>query len=112
MPFSADKYVLDFDEKLFTIGINGKSKIQLIHNDITSEPVEAITNAANRALKHGGGVAKAICFKAGGMPFQQESDAYIKKYGYLKEGGCGYTSAGKLPAPCKYVIHAVGPYYN
>ncbi len=70
--------------------------------DITEEVVDAIVNAANSYLKHGGGVARAIVRK-GGRIIQEESD----RIGYVPVGQVAVTSAGKLPA--RYVIHAVGP---
>ncbi len=70
--------------------------------DITDEEVDAIVNAANSHLQHGGGVAGAIVRK-GGRIIQEESN----KIGYVPVGGVAVTSAGSLKA--KYVIHAVGP---
>lgn len=80
---------------------NGKV-IKVILGDITEEETDAIVNAANSHLKHGGGVAGAIVRK-GGKIIQEESD----RIGYCPVGKAVYTSAGKLKA--KYVIHAVGP---
>ncbi len=80
---------------------NGKI-IKIIMGDITEETTDAIVNAANSHLKHGGGVAGAIVRK-GGKIIQEESD----KIGFCPVGKAVYTSAGKLKA--KYVIHAVGP---
>ena len=76
--------------------------LKLIHGDITKESVDAIVNAANSQLKHGGGVAAAIV-RQGGYEIQQESD----RIGYVPVGGAAITGAGKLPA--RFVIHAVGP---
>ncbi|KAA0257976.1 macro domain-containing protein [Deferribacter autotrophicus] len=73
--------------------------------DITKEKVDAIVNAANSALKMGGGVAGAIR-KAGGEKIQQECD----KIGYCPLGDAVVTNGGKLYA--KYVVHAVGPRYG
>jgi O-acetyl-ADP-ribose deacetylase (regulator of RNase III) len=84
--------------------INGKL-IRIVHGDITEEEVDAIVNAANEYLKHGGGVAGAIVRK-GGYEIQEESD----KIGYVPTGSAAITGAGKLPA--KYVIHAVGPIWE
>ena len=78
-------------------------------NDITAEKVDAITNAANENLWHGGGVAGAIK-RAGGPAIQNESNEYVKQHGKVETGDCGYTSGGNLKA--KYVIHAVGPIWN
>jgi len=42
-----------------------KLLIQIVQKDITEEVVDAITNAANENLRHGGGVAGAISKKGG-----------------------------------------------
>ena len=76
--------------------------IKLVRGDITIEPVDAIVNAANSYLKHGGGVAAAIV-RRGGPVIQAESD----KIGFVPVGEAAVTSGGNLPA--KQVIHAVGP---
>ncbi len=76
--------------------------VKLVQGDITREEVDAIVNAANSYLKHGGGVAGAIV-RRGGYEIQQESD----KIGYVPVGEAAITGAGRLPAA--YVIHAVGP---
>lgn len=79
--------------------------IKVILGDITEEETDAIVNAANTKLKHGGGVAGAIVRK-GGKIIQEESD----RIGYCPTGSAVYTSAGNLKA--KYVIHAVGPVWG
>src|SRR3990172_3915451 len=76
--------------------------IRLVQGDITEQKTDAIVNAANSHLQHGGGVAGAIV-KKGGQIIQKESD----KIGYVPVGKSAITTAGKLPS--KYVIHAVGP---
>ncbi len=81
--------------------IRGK-KIYVFMGDITEMEVDAIVNAANEYLKHGGGVAGAIVRK-GGKIIQEESD----KIGYCPVGEAVVTGAGNLKA--KFVIHAVGP---
>jgi O-acetyl-ADP-ribose deacetylase (regulator of RNase III) len=68
--------------------------------------VDAIVNAANGHLAHGGGVA-GIISRAAGPELQAESDALIRKLGPLPPGAAVVTSAGKLRF--KGVIHAVGP---
>jgi O-acetyl-ADP-ribose deacetylase len=80
---------------------NGKI-IRLVKGDITSREVDAVVNASNSNLKHGGGVAAAIVRK-GGQIIQEESD----KIGFVPVGSAAITTCGKLP--CKAVIHAVGP---
>lgn len=76
--------------------------IELLEGDITTLAVEAVVNAANSRLQHGGGVAGAIVRK-GGPLIQQESD----RIGFVPVGGVAVTTAGNLP--CGHVIHAVGP---
>lgn len=81
--------------------VGGKT-LRLVQGDITEREVDAIVNAANSHLKHGGGVAGAIVRK-GGSIIQEESD----RIGYTPVGAAAMTTGGKLPA--RYVIHAVGP---
>ena len=73
---------------------------------MTQRNVDAIVNAANSYLKHGGGVAAAIV-KKGGAIIQEESDKTVAGRGLVPVGSAVITSAGKLP--CKAVIHTVGP---
>ena len=81
----------------------------LVQGDITSEQVDAIVNAANEYLQHGGGVAWAIV-RRGGEVIQKESDAWVKEHGLVFHSLPAWTSGGDLPA--KYVIHAVGPVWG
>jgi putative ATPase len=83
--------------------------LQLVQGDITSEEVDAIVNAANERLQHGGGVAWAIS-KKGGPAIQKESDQWIREHGPVPYSHPAWTSGGQLPA--KYVIHAVGPVWG
>jgi O-acetyl-ADP-ribose deacetylase len=78
------------------------TRVRAIKGDITEAPVEAIVNAANSHLQHGGGVAGAIVRKGGGI-IQEESD----RIGFVPVGQSAVTGAGTLRA--KYVIHTVGP---
>ncbi len=87
----------------------GDREIQIVTGDITSEEVDAIVNAANSNLAHGGGVAGAIV-RAGGYEIQRESDEYVRKHGPVPTGEAVVTGAGNLKA--KYVIHAVGPVWR
>ncbi|MGB9896075.1 MAG: macro domain-containing protein, partial [Thermoproteota archaeon] len=82
------------------------ASIRFVKGDITKLKVDAIVNAANSYLKHGGGVAGAIV-RAGGSIIQKESDDIVMKRGPIKVGEAVFTSAGELNA--KYVIHTVGP---
>jgi O-acetyl-ADP-ribose deacetylase (regulator of RNase III) len=73
--------------------------ILLVEGDLTEMETDAIVNAANNDLRHGGGVAGAILRK-GGKIIQEESDAI----GTVPVGGAAVTSGGNLKA--RYVIHA------
>ncbi len=68
--------------------------------------MDAIVNAANGHLAHGGGVA-GIISRAAGPELQAESDALIRRLGPLPAGSAVVTTAGELAF--KGVIHAVGP---
>ncbi|CAH1257713.1 DTX3L [Branchiostoma lanceolatum] len=81
-------------------------QIVVAHGDITQQQVDAIANAANESLDHGGGVAGAIS-KAGGPSVQKESKDHVRRHGRVRVSETAVTSGGKLP--CEYIIHAVGP---
>lgn len=87
----------------------GHTILELQIGDITEMTTDAIVNAANEHLAHGGGVAGAIVRK-GGPTIQQESNAWIREHGRVPTGSAAITSAGNLRA--RYVIHAVGPVYD
>jgi O-acetyl-ADP-ribose deacetylase (regulator of RNase III) len=82
--------------------LNEDTLLRLVKGDITERKVDAIVNAANSYLMHGGGVAGAIVRK-GGKIIQEES----KRIGFVKVGSSVITSSGNLPS--KAVIHTVGP---
>jgi O-acetyl-ADP-ribose deacetylase (regulator of RNase III) len=73
--------------------------IEVLDTDITRLDVDAIANAANTQLKHGGGVAGAIS-RAGGPSVQAESNSRAP----IGLGEAVETSGGDMP--CKWVIHA------
>jgi O-acetyl-ADP-ribose deacetylase len=75
------------------------SEIEVRQADITTLEVDAIANAANTQLKHGGGVAAAIV-RAGGGVVQEESDDVAP----IALGEAVETTAGEMPS--KWVIHA------
>ena len=81
----------------------------MVRGDLLAQPVDAIVNAANGHLAHGGGVA-ALISRAAGPLLQQESNHLVEKSGILKTGTAVVTTAGKLPF--KGVIHAVGPRFG
>jgi O-acetyl-ADP-ribose deacetylase len=75
------------------------AKIEVRDTDITQLEVDAIANAANTQLAHGGGVAGAIA-RAGGHTINEESKAVAP----IGLGEAAVTSAGDMPA--RWVIHA------
>ena len=75
------------------------AEIEVAQIDITKLEVDAIANAANTELRHGGGVAGAIS-RAGGPEVQAESDRVAP----IGIGEAVETTAGEMP--CRWVIHA------
>jgi O-acetyl-ADP-ribose deacetylase len=75
------------------------AEIEVQQADITRLDVDAIANAANTDLRHGGGVAGAIS-RAGGPAVQTESDERAP----IQLGEAVETTAGEMP--CRWVIHA------
>ena len=75
------------------------AEVEVRQADITKLDVDAIANAANTELRHGGGVAGAIV-RAGGRVIQDQSDDVAP----IELGDAVETSAGELPS--KWVIHA------
>jgi O-acetyl-ADP-ribose deacetylase (regulator of RNase III) len=73
--------------------------IEVQQADVTRLEVDAIANAANTQLRHGGGVAGAIS-RAGGPAVQAESDARAP----IALGEAVETTAGEMPS--RWVIHA------
>lgn len=82
-------------------------RITAIEGDITTQQVDAIVNAANSAMRGGGGVDGAI-HRAGGP--EVLADCIRRFPDGLPTGRAGWTTAGNLPA--RYVIHVVGPNYR
>jgi len=75
------------------------AQLEIIDADVTTLEVDAIANAANTQLRHGGGVAGAIA-RAGGPEVQRESDEKAP----IALGEAVETTAGEMPA--RWVIHA------
>ncbi len=75
------------------------AELEVMQADVTKLEVDAIANAANTELKHGGGVAGAIS-RAGGPEVQRESDERAP----IGLGEAVETTAGDMPA--RWVIHA------
>jgi O-acetyl-ADP-ribose deacetylase (regulator of RNase III) len=75
------------------------AQLEVLAADVTTLDVDAIANAANTQLRHGGGVAGAIS-RAGGPAVQRESDERAP----VGLGEAVETTAGDMPA--RWVIHA------
>ena len=75
------------------------AQLEVMQTDVTKLDVDAIANAANTQLQHGGGVAGAIS-RAGGPEVQRESDERAP----VGLGEAVETTAGDMPA--RWVIHA------
>jgi O-acetyl-ADP-ribose deacetylase (regulator of RNase III) len=77
-----------------------------VRGNLLEAPVDAIVNAANGHLAHGGGVAAAIS-RAAGPALYEASQLLVTRNGPFPTGAAVVTTAGKLPF--KGVVHAVGP---
>ena len=94
----------------------GPLMFKVVKGDITKFPVEAIVNAANKYLEHGGGVAYAIAKAAAGDVREYikiSKEAMREQIGreYIEHGEVVVTPAMKMEQHgIKYVIHTVGPY--
>jgi O-acetyl-ADP-ribose deacetylase (regulator of RNase III) len=69
-------------------------ELEVRQADVTRLELDAITNAANTELRHGGGVAAAIS-RAGGPAVQRESNENAP----IGLGEAVETTAGEMPAP-------------
>ncbi|MEA2421080.1 MAG: hypothetical protein QOF55_179 [Thermoleophilaceae bacterium] len=75
------------------------ARLEVRQADVTKLDVDAIANAANTRLLHGGGVAAAIA-RAGGPELDRES----REKAPIGLGEAVATTAGEMPA--RWVIHA------
>jgi O-acetyl-ADP-ribose deacetylase len=81
--------------------------LTVVRGDITEQQVNAVVNAANRAMRGGGGVDGAI-HHAGGPAILADC---VSRFPHgLATGQAGWTTGGNLPA--RWVIHVVGPNFN
>ena len=89
----------------------GTTRITIVQGDITQQKIDAVVNAANEDLSHGGGVARAIS-KAAGPKLQKYSDAMpVLAHGErCPMGKAVITPAFDLEKiGIKKIIHATGP---
>jgi len=92
-----------------TVELPGGRTLSLVVGDLLREPVDAIVNAANGHLAHGGGVA-AVIARAAGPELEAEGRRRILERGPVETGDAVVTTAGRLPF--KGVVHAVGPRFG
>ncbi|HEX3929692.1 MAG TPA: macro domain-containing protein [Nocardioides sp.] len=79
-------------------------ELTVVLGDITEQEVDAVVNAASRAMRGGAGVDGAI-HRAGGSEVLADC---IRRFPHgLATGDAGWTTAGHLRA--RWVIHVVGP---
>lgn len=93
-------------QKVFRRMLTPGIELSVWKDDLTGHVVDAVVNAANEDLLHGGGLAGSLV-KIGGSEIQEESKKWIATHGKIPVGEFAVTKAGKLP--CYLIIHAVGP---
>ena len=82
-------------------------QLEVVEGDITRQAVDAVVNAANRAMRGGGGVDGAIHAAAGPGLLRECVERFPDG---LATGEAGWTTGHELPA--RWVIHVVGPNYR
>ena len=82
-------------------------RLTVVEGDITTQEVDAVVNAANRAMRGGAGVDGAI-HRAGGPEVLEDCRRRFRTG--LETGHAGWTTAGRMPA--QWVIHVVGPNWS
>jgi O-acetyl-ADP-ribose deacetylase (regulator of RNase III) len=92
---------------VIALGNDEDMELTVVQGDITQQDVDAVVNAANRAMRGGGGVDGAI-HRAGGPAVLEDSIARFP-HG-LDTGDAGWTTAGEMAA--RWVIHVVGPNFR
>ncbi|MEQ4522899.1 macro domain-containing protein [Nocardioides kribbensis] len=79
-------------------------QLNVVEGDLTTQRVDAVVNAANTAMRGGGGVDGAL-HRVGGPAVL--ADCVARFPDGLATGDAGWTTAGDLPA--RWIIHVVGP---
>jgi O-acetyl-ADP-ribose deacetylase (regulator of RNase III) len=82
-------------------------QLSVMRGDLTEQHVDAVVNAANQAMRGGGGVDGAIHRRGGPEVL---ADCVRRFPDGLATGRAGWTTAGRLPA--RWVIHCVGPVWS
>jgi O-acetyl-ADP-ribose deacetylase len=90
-----------------SLAVTEGRRIDLVHGDITTQDLDAIANAANEALRGGGGVDGAI-HRAAGPKMLEE---LIQRYPKGTPTGSAVATAGH-DLPARWVLHAVGPVWQ
>jgi O-acetyl-ADP-ribose deacetylase (regulator of RNase III) len=86
-------------------------RIELVAGDITTQAVDAIVNAANTALRPGGGVDGAITRAAGPEALADRERVIAERDDPpLPTGDAVATTGGALRA--RWIIHTAGPVYS
>lgn len=86
-------------------GMTAGTELLVVRDDITRLAVDVVVNAANEALRRGGGVCGAIFAAAG--PRLDEACAAL--------GGCATGDAVATPGfdlPARWIVHTVGPVWH
>ncbi|XP_052771711.1 protein mono-ADP-ribosyltransferase PARP14-like [Mya arenaria] len=104
----APQQTFDRPTTVAEVTVNG-TKISVVGCDITALSVDVVVNAANRELRHGGGLAYVIQQK-GGDEVERDSKDRIRKKGNLRDGEVYMGKPGNLS--CKAIAHAVGPRWD
>jgi len=94
------------EQEVGRIALPGGRVLEVVIGDLLSQPVDAIVNAANGRLAHGGGVA-AVIARAAGPDLEREGERIVAERGPIATGEAVATTAGRLPVAG--VVHAVGP---
>lgn len=89
-----------------TLTLPNGARLEVVIADLLRETTDAIVNAANGHLAHGGGVAGAIS-RAAGPELDRESEDLVRAGGPIPTGEAVVTTAGRLSF--RGVVHAVGP---
>ena len=103
----AERLARDARRSMTSLAVTDGRRIELVHGDITTERLDAVANAANEALRGGGGVDGAI-HRAAGPGMLEELRA---RYPDGTPTGSAVATAGH-DLPARWVLHAVGPIWQ